>query len=185
MNTNKKQLARPSRSRIMRARAVAWLDRHDDAVTLTAVALIVACVSALMVLALATDYGVTVRDGVAVGTLTVALSALASFFAYMVGSERATSRVSRRYARAMNEQSDKHERAITQAENKRNIAQSNLRDERQAREQDRENAAYEYEVLMRNRNYWKSCAENFERLYGDELRKSRATHGVTWENDNK
>lgn len=105
--------ARPSRSRVARARLGAWCDRHDDAITLSAVALVVAIVSALLALALATDYDMRAHHALAVAVLAVALSALSGFFGYMVGSDRASRRVSRRYSRYLNEQRDKHERAMS------------------------------------------------------------------------
>lgn len=114
-NNTTRHTARPSRLRVTLARVGAYLDRHDDAVTLSAVAFIVATVSALLAVALATDYAMRTRDALTVAVLAVALSALSGFFAYMVGSERATRRVSRRYSRHLNEQSDKHERALAEA----------------------------------------------------------------------
>lgn len=107
--------ARPSRLRVTLARVGAWCDRHDDAITLSAVAFIVATVSALLALALVGDYAVSTRDALAVAVLAVALSALSAFFAWQVGSDRATTRVSRRYSRYLNEQTDRHERAMTRA----------------------------------------------------------------------
>jgi hypothetical protein len=102
--------ARPSRSRITLARVGAWFDRHDDAVTLVVVAVVVAIVSTLAVLALVVDYGVSTSHALAVAVLMVTLGAFSAFFAYIVGSDRAARRVSRRYSRHMSEQSAAHDR---------------------------------------------------------------------------
>lgn len=104
--------ARPSRARVALARLGAWLDRHDDAVTLGAVAFIVATVSTLGAIALAVDYGVSTRDAVSVAVLMVALASLSGFFAWQVANDRATARVSRRYSRYLNETNDRHEREL-------------------------------------------------------------------------
>lgn len=109
MNTyTPRHTARPSRSRVIRARVSGFVDRHDDALTLAVVATIVVLVSALTAVALAQDYAVSTRDALAVAVLTVALGTLSGAFSYLVGSERASRRVSRRYSRYLNEQSDKY-----------------------------------------------------------------------------
>ena len=108
-NPTQRHTARPSRSRVMRARVSAFVDRHDDAITLSVLAFVVVIVSALMAIGLAHDYGVSVRESVAIAVVIIAMGALSGAFAYIVGSERASRRVSRRYSRYMNEQRERND----------------------------------------------------------------------------
>jgi len=111
--TTTRHTARPSRLRVCLARLGAWTDRHDDKVTLAVVATIVTCVSALVALALIGD-GIAIVESASVALIVVVMSGVSAFFAYMVGTDKATRRVSRRYSRYMNEQTDRHADALAQ-----------------------------------------------------------------------
>lgn len=122
-NHTNRATVRPSRLRITRARVGAWFDRHDDAVTLAVLATIVALVSAILAVALVQDYAVSVRDSIAIATIVIALSGISGAFSYLVGSERASRRVSRRYSRYLNEQSDRYRDELERVTRERDEAQ--------------------------------------------------------------
>jgi len=105
--------ARPSRRRVALARIDAWTDRHDETITLCVVGFIVACVSALVALALIGD-GIAILESVSVALIVVVMSGVSAFFAYIVGNDKASRQVSRRYSRYLNEQTDKHHRELAQ-----------------------------------------------------------------------
>lgn len=109
MNTNtNRHTARPSRLRVTLARVGAWIDRHDDAVTLTVTALCVALVGTILAVALVVDYSMTASHALMVIAVMGIMALVASVMSYMVATDKATRRVSRRYSRYMNEQTDKH-----------------------------------------------------------------------------
>jgi hypothetical protein len=99
MRTNPtRYTARPSRSRITRARVGAWIDRNSDTLTALAVALVVVILTTLTALALVTD-GVNTRDAIGASAVTLASVLFASFFAYAITDDRATRRAYARYSR--------------------------------------------------------------------------------------
>lgn len=114
MNTNPTQrhTARPSRSRVMRARMGAWIDRHADTLALVVVAIIVTLVSALVALGLVTDYGVSTRDAIAIALIVVLMGSLSGAFAYAVARDRTGSRVARQYSRAMRHNDAQHDEQL-------------------------------------------------------------------------
>jgi len=124
MNTynTHRHTARPSRLRVTLARLGAWLDRHDDAVTLAVLALVVSLATTILVIGLVTDYALAITSALMVGSVVVMLSVVSAWFAYMVGTDRATRRVSCRYSRYMSEQSDKYERKLSRVTHERDIA---------------------------------------------------------------
>jgi len=173
MSTNpNRHTARPSRSRVCLARLGAWIDRHDDTVTLAVVATIVTCVSALVALALIGD-GIAVMESVSVAVITVSVSGVSAFFAYMVATDKATRRVSRRYSRYLNEQTDRHDYALAQ-QKRESIGHARISDM----------SAYDMSAELARLSERENALRYALRY---TVRHALVTHGngVTWANDNR
>lgn len=101
MTTNQTQrhTARPSRSRVMRARVGAWLDRSPVPVLAFGGALAVLILNALLFLGLVGD-GMTASDAFGVCAFALATLALAVLFAVMATETHTTDKVARRHSRA-------------------------------------------------------------------------------------
>lgn len=119
MTTYPKQLARPSRSRIMRARVGAWCDAHPVAMLATVGALTVALLSALAVSALVTD-GNTLSN--AIGAVGVSLCAtfVAVLYAVIATNAYTQDKSARNHSRAFARVIREHDAQIAQAIGTRN-----------------------------------------------------------------
>lgn len=98
-NPTHRHTARPSRSRVARARVGAWIDRNSDTLTALAVATVVVILTTLTALALIGD-GISTRDAIGASAVTLASVVFASFFAYAITDDRATRRAYARYSRS-------------------------------------------------------------------------------------
>lgn len=131
MSTNiHRHTARPSRSRVIRARVSAWIDRHSDALTAIAVGALVVILTTLTALALISD-GISTADAIGASAVSLSCVIFATFFAHVLTDDRTSRRVYRRWAsnhaRAREEWHKYCDQMATRYEeqNARNIARRN------------------------------------------------------------
>ena len=123
-NPTQRHTARPSRSRVTRARVGAWIDEHDDGITIGAVAVLVVILTALSALILATDYGVSVSHLLGNATLSLFAVTMSAFFAWVVASEKTARRVASVWASERTRERARHERELEKAHAERDDARS-------------------------------------------------------------
>ena len=111
-NPTQRHTARPSRSRVARARLGAWIDEHADAITIGAISALVVIITTLSALILATDYGVSVRDLLGNASLSLMTVAMSAFFAWIIASDRTARRVASVWASNRNRERAQHEREL-------------------------------------------------------------------------
>jgi uncharacterized membrane protein YkgB len=109
-NPTQRHTARPSRSRVTRARVGAWIDDHADGITIGAIIALVAILTTLSALILATDYGVSVSHLLGNATLSLSAVAMSAFFAWIIASDRTARRVASVWAKERNRERAQHER---------------------------------------------------------------------------
>jgi len=98
MSTNiHRHTARPSRSRVIRARVGAWIDRHSDALTAIAVGALVVILTTLTALALISD-GISTADAIGASAVSLSCVIFATFFTHVLTDDRTSRRVYRRWA---------------------------------------------------------------------------------------
>ena len=112
MSTNiHRHTARPSRSRVTRARVSAWIDRHSDALTAIAVGALVVILTALTALALISD-GISTADAIGASAVSLSCVIFATFFAHILTDDRTSRRVYARWSREHNRVRDNYERDL-------------------------------------------------------------------------
>jgi uncharacterized membrane protein YcjF (UPF0283 family) len=187
MSTNiHRHTARPSRSRVTRARVSAWIDRHSDALTAIAVGALVVILTTLTALALISD-GISTADAIGASAVSLSCVIFATFFAHILTDDRTSRRVYRRWAsnhaRAREEwntycdqMAQRYEESLARAYGERDSLQAQLRAtteslRRMTRERDWLIESDETERLAYERD---SVAHLALRLSGIDL-----PHGVT------
>lgn len=125
-NPTQRHTARPSRSRIMRARIGAWCDAHPVVMLTTVGALTLTLLSALAVFALISD-GTTLANAVGAVGVSLCGTLIAVLYAVLATHEHTTDTVSRRahraYARVMRERDDEMARVIRDSIGTRSVSE--------------------------------------------------------------
>lgn len=112
-NPTQRHTARPTRSRVMRARVGAWLDSHPVIVLAMLGALVSLILNGLLFLGLVGD-GMTASDAFGVCVFALATLALAVLFAVMATEAHTTDKVARSHSRAFSRVIREHDRKMSE-----------------------------------------------------------------------